>query len=143
MKSVLWHSPLIGVYFGSRAVELAGIIVHPDHQKQHVGRDLVRDFVVTEQPSHLVAYTRNPALLRAVGHATRSADILTPSGLVIPHATLEDDGHSYHIGRYAPHGLYGSFDPAERDYQGVPLVEQCVYLNDSTNALAVSAEVRS
>jgi hypothetical protein len=141
MKNDSWLSPHIGTYFGSHAVELAGIIVHPDYQRHHLGSDLVRDFIGTEQPSHIVAYTRNPALLRAVGHASHSANVLVPSGFVIPHATLENDGHSYHMGRYAPHGLYGSFDPARREYNGTPLADQYIHLKDPTNALAISVEI--
>lgn len=132
-------------YFGNHAVELAGIIVRPDLQKHHLGRQLVGDFIAEERPSRLVAYTRNPALLRAVGYACRRADVLDyqdPEALAeaIPYASLEEDGYIYHVGRYAPNGLYGSFDPAERDYQGVPLNERCLLLTEAANALAISVE---
>jgi hypothetical protein len=132
-------------YFGKRTVELAGIIVHPELQKHHLGTQLVSEFIAEERPSGIIAYTRNPALLRAVGHACRSADVLAydnPEEVAasIPHATLEEDGHIYHMGRYAPTGLYGSFDPASRKYQNVPLDERCKPLKDPINALAIAVE---
>jgi GNAT superfamily N-acetyltransferase len=137
--------PHIGDYFGDRAIELAGIIVHPDIQKHRFGTQLVSKFIAEERPSRIIAYTRNPALLRAVGNACDRADVLdyTDSEVLaatIPHATVEEDGYVYHAGRYAPDGLYGTFDPAIRNYQGVPLNERCRVLRDEVNALAISAE---
>lgn len=133
-----------GDYFGNQAIELAGIIVRPDLQKHHLGTQLVSEFIAEERPSRLVAYTRNPALLRAVGYACHRADVLdghtSALAATIPNATQEEDGYLYHIGRYAPSGLYGSFDPATRNYQGTPLAERCRLLKDATNALAISVE---
>jgi len=105
----------------------------------------VSELIAEERPSGIVAYTRNPALLRAVGRACGQANVLdydNPMELAanIPHATLEEDGHIYHIGRYAPDGLYGSFDPAKRNYRDVPLDERCELLKDEVNALAISVE---
>ena len=136
---------LIGDYFGSRAVELAGIIIHPDQQGKSLGSELVAHFVETEQPKQLVAYTRNPALLYAVGRAYGITDVLThddPERIAasVPHATVEDDDNVYHLQRYAPHGLYGSFDPAKRTYNGLQLTERCKYLANPNNALAISVE---
>ena len=102
---------------------------------------MVREFCDNEHPAYLAAYTRNPALLKAVGAGTRHPTVLRPSGLVVPHAQTMTDGHTYHIGRYAPQGLYGSFDPADREYQGQPLKQQCAFLQDPTNALAISVKV--
>jgi hypothetical protein len=137
--------PPTGDYFGNQAIELAGIIVRPDLQKHRLGTRLVSTFIGEEQPSRLVAYTRNPALLRAVGFACGRADVLDyqdPSALTgtIPNATLEEDGYLYHRGRYGAQGLYGSFDPATRDYLGVPLQERCALLSEAANALAISVE---
>jgi hypothetical protein len=139
----------IGDYFGGQAIELAGIIIHPDIQKHPLrfGTQLISQFVAEERPSRLVAYTRNPALLRAVGNACHRADVLDyddPEAVAasIPHATVEDDGYVYHEGRYAPDGLYRAFDPALRDYGGMPLSERCRILQDKVNALAISAETR-
>lgn len=134
-----------GDYFGGRAIELAGIIIHPNEQGQSLGSKMVGHFIEGERPKQLVAYTRNPALLYAVGRACDVADVLThenPQHVVasIPHATLEDDGNLYHLQRYAPHGLYGSYDPAQRTYNGQQLVDRCKYLADPNNALAISVE---
>ena len=136
--------PPTGEYFGDRAIELAGIIIHPSAQGRGIGAEMVNNYISEEKPSRLVAYTRNPSLLRAVGHACRLADVLSydsnASELAasIPNATLESDGHLYHVGRYAPHGLYGTFDPARQNYMGRPLMERAVLLDDPTNALAIS-----
>lgn len=137
-----------GDYFGGRAIELAGIIIHPDQQGKSLGSEVVGHFVKTEQPKQLVAYTRNPALLYAVGRACNVADVLTHddperTAASIPHATVEDDGNLYHLQRYAPHGLYGSYDPAQRTYNGRQLAERCKYLADPNNALAISVERES
>jgi hypothetical protein len=145
MKTNWLVLPLTRDYFGKRTIELAGIIIHPELQGYQLGSQLVSELIAEERPSGIVAYTRNPALLRAVGHACGRADVLDcndPAVLAtdIPHATLEDDGQIYHIGRYAPDGLYGSFDPAKRDYRGVPLDERCKLLKDEVNALAISVE---
>jgi hypothetical protein len=106
---------------------------------------MVSHYISEARPSRLVAYTRNPSLLRAVGHACRCADVLSyDSGdalelaATIPNATLESDDYLYHVGRYAPHGLYGTFDPAQRNYMGQPLMERAVLLDDPTNALVIS-----
>jgi len=60
---------------------------------------------------------------------------------LIPNATIGEDGNLYHIGRYAPHGLYGGADPAEREYNGVALKERCRLLEDKNTALAVRVEL--
>lgn len=137
----------IGDYFGNQAVELAGIVIHPDAQGHSLGSGLVSRFIREARPDRLVAYTRNPALLRAVGRACAVADVLThqdPEAVAasIPYASLENDGNIYHLGRYAPHGLYGSFDPAQNDYNGERLNRRCNYLVDQNNALAISVETR-
>lgn len=132
-------------YFGGRAAELAGIIIHPNLQGRSLGSNLVESYVNENRPNRLIAYTRNPALLRAVGHACAVADVLehdNPEQVVatIQNATLEGDGHMYHRGRYAPHGLYGSFDPATGLYNGQRLIDRCRYLTNQNNALAISVE---
>lgn len=88
----------------------------------------------------MIAYTRNPALLKALGNACGHLDILqTTDPTLIPHASIKEDGIAYHIDRYAPHGLYGKADPADRAYNGTPLKERCTYLHNQNTALAVSA----
>jgi hypothetical protein len=126
-------------------VELAGIIVRPDYQCHHLGTKLITDFIDEQQPSGLIAYTRNPSLLRAVGRACAKPDVLscdTEAVSQIPYATLEEDGYGYHVGRYAPGGLYGKSDPADRVYEGRILRERCELLNDKTNALAISVTIQ-
>lgn len=138
-------SPPIEDYFGGRAAELAGIIIHPSMQGRSLGSSLVESYIDDTRPNRLIAYTRNPALLRAVGRACAIANVLEhddPEQVAetIPNATLKDDGHIYHIGRYAPHGLYGSYDPATRLYHGQRLTDYCRYLTNQNNALSISAE---
>ncbi|HSW91214.1 MAG TPA: hypothetical protein VLG09_01040 [Candidatus Saccharimonadales bacterium] len=60
----------------------------------------------------------------------------------LDHASVGHDGHVYHIGRYGPDGLYGSFDPATRAYGTAALLDQCVLLADKNNALAVSVPLQ-
>lgn len=87
----------------------------------------------------MIAYTRNPALLKALGNACGQLDVLQATDpTIIPHASVQPDNIAYHIGRYAPHGLYGNSDPADRTYNGTLLKERCKYLHDPTTALAVS-----
>ena len=60
----------------------------------------------------------------------------------LPDASVAADGNIYHIGRYAPDGLYGSYDPSTRDYLGTPLRDRCVMLSDPNNALALSISIQ-
>ena len=137
---------LTGGYFGKAAVELVGIIVHPGRQQDDIGTTLAKAYIAKERPSRLIAYTRNPAAIRLIERVSGKKDILAhtdPSAVAgqIPHASLEADGNLYHIGRYAPTGLYGSFDPSERQYMERPLRERCPLLEDPNNALAISVEL--
>lgn len=131
-----------GDYFGSSAVELAGIVAG----KRGAGTELVADFITRNAPTEMIAYTRNPKLLRVLAKTCRVLDVLShdyPEYIVdkIPHATLANDGHMYHINRYAPHGLYGGHDPADDEYNDRVLKERCVLLQNENTALAVYAEV--
>lgn len=90
----------------------------------------------------MTAYTRNPAILRIFNQVGDVEDILEHTVAHhrqedIPHASLHE-GILYHIDRYAPHGLYGSFDPAERPYQDTPLNVRCDLLKNPNNALALA-----
>ncbi|HEY5695358.1 MAG TPA: hypothetical protein VIQ80_00830 [Candidatus Saccharimonadales bacterium] len=136
-----------GDYFGGRAAELAGIVIHPNAQGCSLGTSLIESYIADTRPNRLIAYTRNPSLLRAVGHACAVADVLEHQyphevAASIPDATLADDNYIYHIGRYAPHGLYGAFDPAQGTYNGQRLDQRCRYVTDPNNALAISVETR-
>ena len=129
-----------GDNFGGAAIELAGIIVDPRLQNKKTGGDMVQDFLDANPTDHLSAYTRNPAVLRILGNVARQADVLL--GLSYPLANVSiHDNIAYHLDRYGPDGLYGSYDPASREYNGRILKERCVLLNEPGNALAVSVTV--
>jgi len=132
-----WHSPLTGGNFGDRAIELAGIIVDPTFQHRGTGATIVQEFIRQQPADHLTAYTRNPKLLRLLGNVARLEDVLARSSIELPNAT-ESGGLTYHLGRYAPNGLYGSFDPADDEYNGQVLKHRAVLLDNPNNALAVS-----
>ncbi|HEU4984275.1 MAG TPA: hypothetical protein VFT58_01435 [Nitrososphaera sp.] len=140
----------IGGYFGRAAVELVGMVFHPDHQNRDHGKEMVERFIKEEQPARLIGYTRNPGVVRMLAGASGREDILSHDdpaavALEVPNATVGPDGHLYHIGRYAPHGLYGSYDPADRPLQkegATSLREICTLLDDPNNALALSIDLR-
>jgi len=137
--------PPTGDYFGSRAIELAGIIVDPDLQQKGVGTDIVREFVRDFSPERMIAYTRNPSILRLLGKISYVADVLAYDlasiAVSVPHASVHD-GYVYHIDRYAPAGLYGGEDPATRQYRERILKERCVLLENPNNALAISVNLK-
>ncbi len=137
------HLPHTGGHFGKAAFELSGIIVHSAMQGQGIGTELVRQFTGDEAAKKMIAYTRNPSLLRVLGEVSSTEDVLVYDkpelvAAQIPHAEIASDGHIYHRGRYAPDGLYGSYDPATRRYNGEVLNERCAQLQDPNNALAVA-----
>ena len=129
--------PLIRDYFGDRAIELAGIIVDPSFQQKGIGTEVVREFVSGHPVDHLAAYTRNPSILRLLGAVANQGDVLLQLSSPLPHVT-HHDGIAYHLDRYGPNGLYGTFDPAERQYNGQVLNERCSLLSDPNHALAIS-----
>lgn len=135
-----------GDYFGGKAVELAGLISRPDYQAKGIGTSLVGNYIDTYSPKEMIAYTRNPALLRVLGNVSMTSDVLAydnPELIAahIPYATVGEGNILYHIGRYAPHGLYGKEDPADKPYNGVALKERCELLADPNNALAVMVDL--
>jgi hypothetical protein len=147
MKKDSLLSPPTGGYFGSQAVELAGLISHPGHQTKGAGTSLVEEFIKIYSPREMIAYTRNPALLRVLGNVSMQPELLKhddPETIAthIPHATVGNDGILYHIGRYAPDGLYGGGDPADKPYHGVILKNSYQELKDKNNALAVIVDIR-
>jgi GNAT superfamily N-acetyltransferase len=130
---------------GSQAVELSGIVVQPDYQLRGNGETMVQRFIDRYHPEQMIAYARNPGTLRIMGAVGCKDNILTyqnPTAVVasIPNARLADDGNIYHFGRYGA-GLYGDYDPADREYLGQPLKELCPFLNDPGNALAMLVQV--
>lgn len=93
----------------------------------------------------MTAYTRNPGVLRILGNIAGRQDVLfeeNPDKVAerLAHASVHE-GIVYHIDRYAPDGLYGSFDPADRKYNGVTLKEQAKLLQNPNHALAVLVEL--
>lgn len=134
-----------GDYFGGRAAELAGIIVDPSVQQHGIGTHLVGDFVREHAPERLTAYTRNPSVLRVLGSVGMVDDVLqhdNPERVAetLEHATVHD-GILYHVDRYAPDGLYVTFDPATRRYNGDVLLERYAMLSNKNTALAVSVDL--
>ena len=145
-KTSFLHLPLTRGHFGNQAIELAGIISRPDAQAKGLGTSLVQEFIDVYSPEEMIAYTRNPSLLRVLGNVSRVLDVLeydSPEHIAarISHASLHEDGILYHLGRYAPHGLYGADDPADREYNGDILKERCTQLKDKNTALAVLVEL--
>lgn len=138
-------SPRTGDYFGGRAAELAGIIVDPNVQQHGIGTHLVGEFVREHAPDRLTAYTRNPSVLRVLGNVGMIHDVLRHAdpervATTLEHATVHD-GVLYHVDRYAPDGLYGTFDPATRQYNGEVLKERYAMLRNKNTALAVSVDL--
>lgn len=147
VRQRLWDSPCIRSDFGGRAIELAGISVRSEYQKHDAGTQLVGSYIDVYHPEEVTAYTRNPSLVRLLERTTRREDILRHDNpeevaATLDYATVGPDGHLYHIGRYGPDGLYGSYDPAVRPYGAVALMDQCILLQDKNNALAVSVSLR-
>ena len=137
--------PPIGDYFGERATELAGIIVHPASKDTGLEPSWSENILPRNDHQEWLHTHVTQPYCGAVGNACRQADVLDytdPEALaaMIPYATVEEDGYVYHAGRYAPDGLYGSFDPATRNYEGIPLNERCRLLQNKANALAISVE---
>jgi hypothetical protein len=102
----------------------------------------VQEFIDIYSPEEMIAYTRNPSLLRVLGNVSLVSDVLEcdspeDTAAKVPHAALHKDGYLYHVGRYAPRGLYGSDDPANRLYNGDILKRRCTALEDKNTALAV------
>jgi hypothetical protein len=127
------------------AVELSGITIHPEFQKHHIGSEIVKQYLKSSEAEQLAVYTRNPAILKIVGEVAGRDSVLvydSPEVVVdlLPNAVLMEDGVIYDIGRY-PGGLFGSFDPAEQDYNGQPLKTSCLYLDSPENALAVAVKI--
>lgn len=128
------------------AIELAGIIVDPRDQQRGLGQKLVAQTLEQYNPDGLIAYTRNPAILKIAGQVSGLSDVLTHSDPALiagafPEVTVHD-GILYHIDRYAPDGLYGDFDPANREYGGVPLKERAQLLENPNHALIVAVDLK-
>jgi hypothetical protein len=107
---------------------------------------LVRAYVAAERPQRLLAYTRNPGVLRILGDAADIPDVVasTDQALLVsiaPHVEVLN-GAAYHLGRYGVEGLYGGADPADKHYGQQPLVDAYPPLKaNRSTALAVLAQV--
>lgn len=107
---------------------------------------MLGEFVTKHNPSELTAHTRNPSILRLLGTVSGVSDVLrhdNPERLLelLPHAAPADNTF-YHMDRYAPTGLYDGIDPASRNYNGLPLSEQYISLQNRNNALAVMVSLK-
>jgi len=121
--------------------------IHPAYQQDGLGTGFARRIAAETHTQRLIGYTRNPAILKLLAEVSGRHDILDHANPVtvadeLPNATLAADGNIYHIGRYAPNGLYVAYDPASRDYLGQPLRERCALLNDPNNALVLSVNLQ-
>lgn len=126
--------------------ELLGVVVHPGVQQRGLGSLLVRAYVAAEQPRQLLAYTRNPGVLRILGDAAEVPNIVAATdkvllGSIAPHVEVIDDT-AYHVGRYGAEGLYGGADPADKHYGQQRLVDAYPPLEaNRSTALAVLARL--
>lgn len=129
-------------YFGDCAIELSGIVVDPEFQKFKIGTTIVKNFIDEHCAEYLMAYTRNPSILRILGNIAGCADVLNQASLSIqPPLASMHDGILYHLERYAPNGLYGLHDPADQNYNGEILKSRCKLLSNPNNALATSVKL--
>lgn len=107
---------------------------------------MVQEIIGQYSPNTITAYTRNPGVLRILGNVSSRHDVLTnenPEEIAaqLEHASVHD-GILYHLDRYGPDGLYGSYDPADRTYNQKVLKEQAILLQNPNNALAVSVDIQ-
>ncbi|MGB4768257.1 MAG: GNAT family N-acetyltransferase [Candidatus Saccharimonas sp.] len=138
-----------GDVFGNSAIELAGRVVHPDHQSQGIATELLKQLVEQESPKYLTTYTRNPSILRMIARVSECLYPVEQDSTLqaiagqLPHASELDAAH-YHLNRYGEAGLFRGNDPADRPYgaDDISLKQQFEYLHNIRNALVVVARVR-
>ena len=135
-------------YFGNRAIELAGRVVHPDFQKRDIGTVMLKAMLDIERPLTIATYTRNPAVIKMMRHVSmgdmyplRDIAELRTLAYSMPHACVTEDGATYHFNRYKGGGLFKGFDPADRPItEGEPrLKDVFLHLQDQAHALVVVA----
>lgn len=98
---------------------------------------------------YLATYTRNPAVIRMIGHAAGSLYPLNDDPTLrqmaeqMEHATMVG-GAAYHINRYGEDGLFQGEDPANLAFATMPTPLKSRYegLQSVRNALIVTANVR-
>lgn len=135
--------------FGGRAIELAGRVVDPEHQREGIGRNLLETFLLEHQTELLTTYTRNPAVINMIRSVASGLSLdgdefeLQEVASAVPHATTIN-GVSYHLNRYDEGGLFKGDDPANGTIATppVPLKNYYKELQDVRNALAIAARVQ-
>lgn len=105
-----------------------------------------------KHPDQLItAYTRNPALIGAMGRAAHvgayplvSDPELQRTAAAMPHATTHS-AIAYHVNRYEPGGLFQGFDPADSPatINSPPLKRQFSKLSNIRTALVIAAKTGS
>lgn len=140
-----------GDVFGGKALELAGRVVHPEHQRRGIATTMLDNLVLSMRPEFLTTYTRNPRILRMIHHVSSELYPLvadTELHDLAAHMRFAEvyDGALYHINRYDSYdgGLFAGSDPANDSFEqdGEPLHHQFNGLKDARNALVVAARVR-
>lgn len=133
------------VVFGDRALELGGIVILPEYQQRGIGVEMIRRAVNATDAELLSAFTRNPAILKAMSRVTRNLYPLMDSPelnrlaleIGAPDAVQVGDA-VYQVSRYGDEGLYRGFDPAERPIQeGMSLKQRYPELERIGAALVV------
>jgi hypothetical protein len=136
-------------HFGNRAIELAGRVVHPDRQRLGIGTKMLGDFLRAHPAEMLVTYTRNPAVLKMIGHfALAIYPLATDDELAAVAADMtyvtQADGISYHLDRYDEGGLFQDDDPADGVAATSPLSLKQAFpvLLNQRHALVVAARIK-
>lgn len=140
--------PCTSDHFGKRGIELAGRAIHPEYQRQQIGKDMLNDFISSQPVDLLTTYTRNPAILRMIGsvatalYPLNDAPELQQLATSMPHVSMRN-GVGYHINRYAKGGLFQGEDPANGmlGTPSRPLKQHYPVLKNVRHALAVVASV--
>lgn len=135
--------------FGVDAVELAGRVVHPAFQARGIGRVMLQEYVKEHKVEHVATYTRNPSVLKMIGHVASTVfpvdddEVLRGIAVSMENAALLQDGAAYHIDRYSEEGLFQGDDPADRPLRGSSsLKTDYIGLRNARTALVVAARVR-
>lgn len=138
------------------AAELLGIIVASSFRGQKIGEELTKNFVNNEQPTDLIAYTRNPRTASIMNEVAglEGGDIFNypildgDKDLIDENSRKRiltfDDGITYDIGRYG-NGLYGGNDPAFDIYRpaGQVFAERAQLLGESAgNAVVIVSKIK-
>lgn len=138
-----------GDVFGGTAIELAGRVVEPTHQKTGLGTFMLEDFIATNDPQYLMTYTRNASIVKMIQRVASGVfpiekdEALGDMASSMNNAAVHD-GAAYHMNRYGDDGLFGGEDPATRTFDGEHgrLIDEFAQLASVRNALIVAARVK-